>query len=57
MASLTESEGAHYNTKNIVLVHISGPDPGFLKRGGSILGFQAKKGGGAGGDPTLGPMF
>ena len=35
----------------------AGTDPGFLKGGGSILGLQAKEGGGPRGGPTLGPML
>ena len=35
---------------------LSGADPGFFKRGGSILGLQANKGG-PGGGPTLGPTL
>ena len=34
------------------MITMPGADPGFLKRGGSILGLQAKKGG-----PILGPML
>ena len=33
----------------------AGADPGYFKRGVSVLGLQAKKGG-PGGSPTLGPM-
>ena len=40
----------------MVNYYTSGVDPGFLKRT-SILGLQAKQGGGAGAGPTLGPML